>query len=83
MRNQQRLAERVKKPPAEIAVQGMVLRRGTIVSASAGRATITLAGDTTELPGVPYDEDKTFIFGDEVFVAHQPPMLVIWFKVPA
>lgn len=78
-----RLAERVKKPDLPLAGQAMVLRRGTIVSASAGRATVTLGGDTTELPGVPYDEDKTFVAGDEVFLGHQPPMLVILFKVPA
>lgn len=79
---QRRVARQVKKPEPSLAGQGLVLRRGVIVSASAGRATITLGGDTTELEA-PYDEDKTFAPGDEVFVGHQPPMLIVLFKVPA
>lgn len=70
-----RVANKLKADPNTLAGKGAVIRKGVIVSYSAGRATVTVGGDTTNIANCP--TVGTYTAGDVVLVLQQPPLVPV------
>lgn len=79
-----RIADQLDPTEKPASSKGAVVRKGIIVSYSAGRATVTIGGDTTEIPNVPVVapwDGVDYASPDNVLLLQDEGVLVVLLKL--